>query len=903
MPPRDALQQAIGLHQQGRLADAEQLYRQILAQRPAHFDALHLLGVVRMQQGRGLEALELIEKALKVDPRSARALSNHGLVLFGLGRQDEALKSFDRSLALDPAFPDALANRAQLHYRAGRHEAAAADFERLLKQRPDYAEGFFLRGNALAQSGRYSEAVTCYDRALALRPNIAEVFSNRGNALEALMRYDEALTSHDRALALKPDHAQAHNNRATLLATLKRHDEALLGFDRALTLKPDYPEAHNNRGNALSALGRHEEALTSYDRALALKADYAEAINNCGIALSALDRHEEALTRFDQALALAPNYAVGWYNRGNALSALRRYEEALASYDRALVLAPDYAEANDNRGNALLRLNRPEEALASIEHALALNPVSAATHNNHGSALTTLKQHEAALTSYDRAIALNPDFADAHSNRGNTLKDLRRHDEAQASFERALAIDPEHIDASVGIAEVVISVCDWAHTGPLAQELAERVRAGKPTVAPFTLLAYCDDPALHAECAKTFVADRMPVKPKPLWRGSPARHDRIRVAYLSADFHRHATAYLIAELFELHDRARFETVGISFDLGDSSDVRRRLVNSLDAFHDVRTLSDHEVAKLLHELEIDIAVDLKGHTGDSRLGIFAHRGAPIQASYLGYPGTVGADCLDYVVGDPVVTPFEHAPFYVEKIVQLPDCYQVNDRKRAIATHVPSRQEVDLPPAGFVFCCFNNNYKITVPLFDVWMRLLHAVPGSVLWLLRDNDGAERNLRREAEARGVDPERLVFAGRSGLAEHLARHRLADLFLDTLPYNAHTTASDALWAGVPVVTCQGNAFAGRVGASLLRAVGLPELVTTSLADYEALALRLAREPALFDGYRRRLAGNLETCALFDTDKFRRHIETAYSTMWEIWQCGEAPRAFAVEADLQPRA
>jgi len=897
----NTLQQAIGLHQQGRLADAEILYRQILAREPAHFDALHLLGVVRLQQGRGAEALELIDKALTVDPRSARALSNHGLVLFGLGRQDEALASLDRALALDSTFPDALANRAQLHYRAGRYDAAAADFERLLKLRPDYAEGFFLHGNALAQIGRYGDAVACYDRALALRPTIAEIFSNRGNALEALMRYDEALASYDRALTLKPDYAEAHNNRATLLATLKRHEEALAGFDRALALKPDYAEALNNRGNALTALGRHEEALARYERALALKPDYAEAINNCGNVLSSLDRHEEALARFEQALALAPDYAIGWYNRGNALSALRRYEDALACYDRALALAPDYAEACDNRGNALLRLNRHEEALASIERALALNPASAGTHNNQGSTLSALKRHEEALASYDKAIALKPDFADAHANRGNTLKDFRRHDEALASFECALAIDPEHVDASVGMAEVVLSVCDWARTAPLADELGARVLAGEPTVAPFTLLAYCDDPARHAQCARAFVSDRMPVRPTPLWSGEPRRHDKIRVAYLSADFHRHATAYLVAELFELHDRARFEFVGVGFDWDDGSDVRRRLVKSFDQFHDVHARGDHEVARLLHELEIDIAVDLKGHTGDSRLGIFAHRGAPIQASYLGYPGTIGADFIDYVIGDPVVTPLEHAPYYVEKIVQLPDCYQVNDRKRTIAEQVPSRQEAGLPPTGFVFCCFNNNYKITAPVFDVWMRLLRAVPGSVLWLLRDNAGAERNLRHEAQVRDVDPGRLIFAGRSSLDEHLARHRLADLFLDTLPYNAHTTASDALWAGVPLVTCRGNAFAGRVGASLLRAVGLPELVTTSLPDYEALALRLASDPALLRGFRQRLAQNRATCPLFDADRFRRHIEAAYRTMWDIWQRGEAPRAFVVEGDSSP--
>src|SRR5262245_3774036 len=746
-----------------------------------------------MQQGRVAEALELIDRALEVDPRSARVLSNHGLVLFGLGRADEALSSFDRALAIDPSFPDALANRAQLHYRAGRHDKAADDFERLLKLRPDYVEGYSLRGNALAQAGRYGEAVACYDRALALRPNMAEFFSNRGNALEALLRYDEALASYDRALALKPDYAHAHNNRATLLTTLRRHEEALAGFDHALALQPDYAQAHNNRGNALSALGRHEEALKSYEHALALQPGYAEAVNNCGNVLAALDRNEEALARFEQALVLAPDYAVGWYNRGNALSALKRYEEALTCYDRALALTPDYAEACDNRGNALLRLNRREEALASIEHALALNSASPGTHNNHGSVLSALKRHEAALAGYDRAIALKPDFADAHSNRGNTLKDLRRHEEARASFERALAIDPEHIDAAVGIAKVVISVCDWARTAPLADQLRARVTAGEPTVAPFTLLAYCDDPALHAECAKTFVADRLPVKPKPLWNGPPARHDRIRVAYVSADFHRHATAYLIAELFELHDHARFEIVGVSLGRDDGSDMRRGLVQSFNQFHDVHARSNQEVARLLHELEVDIAIDLKGHTGDSRLGIFAHRGAPIQASYLGYPGTIGANFIDYVIGDPVVTPLEHAPYYVEKIVQLPDCYQVNDRNRAIAER-PSRQQAGLPPQGFVFCCFNNNYKITAPVFDVWMRLLKAVPQSALWLLRDNVGAEANLCREAQTRGVDPDRLIFADRSDLAEHLARHQLADVFLDTLPYNAHTTGSDAL-------------------------------------------------------------------------------------------------------------
>ncbi|MEA2905694.1 MAG: protein O-GlcNAc transferase [Alphaproteobacteria bacterium] len=891
------LQRALSHHQAGQLAQAEPLYRQILATEPRHFDAQHMLGVIRHQQGRTAEALDLVAAALKVNPESVRGLSNYGLILLTLGRHDEALLAFDKALMIQPDFIDALGNRTNMLYRLGRHAEALPSFDRLLALRPDDAPGFFLRGNVLAKLGRPPDALASYDRALKIRPGYPEALNNRGNVLEELKRFDDALASYGKALALKPDFPEALSNRGDALSALGRHDEAMANFDRALALRPDFADAHNSRGGTLAALKRHEEALASFERALAAQPDHAEALNNRGNALSELKRHEEALASYDRALAIRPGYAEAHYDRGNALSALKRYEEALASYDKALAVFPGYAEAYDNSGNALMQLNRHEDALLRFERALALAPANAGAFNNRGSAFSALKRHEDALASYDRALALRPDFVDAISNRGNVLKDLKRYDQSIACYEQALALDPEHIDASVGLAEVALSVCDWARTTVLAGELEARVAAEKPTVAPFTLLAYCDDPALHLQCARTFVADRIPVMPKPLWTGGPMRRDKIRVAYLSADFHRHATAYLIAELFELHDRSRFEIVGVSFDWDDGSEVRRRLVKAFDHFHDVRTKSDREVAHLLHGSGVDIAIDLKGYTGDSRLGIFAHRPAPIQASYLGYPGTIGADFMDYIIADPVVTPFEHAPFYSEKIVQLPDCYQVNDRKRKIAERIPTREAAGLPPQGFVFCCFNNNYKIAPAVFDVWMRLLLAVPGSVLWLLADNAAAEANLRREARTRGVDPARLVFAGRCNLDEHLARHRLADLFLDTLPYNAHTTASDTLWAGVPIVTCRGSAFAGRVSASLLRAAGLAELVTHSLADYEALALRLATDAGLIGRYRDRLAGSLPACALFDTDRFRRHLEAAYVTMWETWQRGEDPRAFAVEA------
>jgi predicted O-linked N-acetylglucosamine transferase (SPINDLY family) len=685
---------------------------------------------------------------------------------------------------------------------------------------------------------------------------------------------------------------------AVVQSRLGKKDTALASYDRALAVRPDSAEALFNRGWTLHELKRFAEALASYDRALEVRPDSAEVLSNRGVTLYTLKRFVDALASYDRALALQPDYAEALCNRGLALHELKRFEEALASYDRALTVRPDSAEALSNRGNTLQELKRFEEALASYDRALTLRPDYAAALSNRGNTLKELKRFEEALASYDRALAVRPDSAEAHSNRGVTLYTLKRFEEALASYDRALAMKPDDAHALSGIADCVNKLCNWRRTTDVADKVIAQILEKKSIIYPFTLLGYSGDPSLQLQCARNYVADRVPTLSPTLWAGPIWRNNKVRVAYLSADFHQHATAYLMAELFELHDRSRFEIIGVSYGIDDKSEMRKRLVAAFDQFHDVLRKSDEEVAKLLHDLRIDIAIDLKGYTQDFRFGILAYRPAPIQASYLGFPGTIGAEFIDYIIADKTVAPFEHQVFYTEKIVHLPDCYQVNDTKRRIAERTPTRQETGLPDNGFVFCCFNNNWKITPDIFRVWMRLLHVVEGSVLWLLGDNKSAERNLRMEAQACGIDPARLVFASRLPLEGHLARYRVADLFLDTLPVNAHTTASDALWAGLPVVTRLGESFAGRVAASLLNAVGLSELVTHSIEDYEALALRLAKDPSLLEGYRNQLAKNRLTHPLFDTDRFRRHIEASYLQMWEIWQRGEQPRSFAVEAE-----
>lgn len=673
-------------------------------------------------------------------------------------------------------------------------------------------------------------------------------------------RLPEAEKLYRDILRVRPDAFETRHYLGVLRFQQGRGDEALTLIDSVLTARPDYSEAHYNRGNILAALQRYEEALASYECTLAIQPDNAEA--HC--------------------------------NRGNALLKLMRLADALAAYEQALAIAPRYPEALDGRGNALIALNRAAEAIGCFDQALVLRPDSAPTHNNRANALRQLRNFEEALQGYTRAIALQPRFFEALVNRGSVLSRLRRYQEALASYEEAGRIESDHPDVFAGSADAALRMCDWVRVAHFAERLPAHIASPRTTFKPLALITYCDDPDLQLRCAERFTRDQVPSAPR-LYQGAPRSDARIRVAYLSADFHRHATAYLIAELFELHDPARFEIIGLSFGHDDGSDIRRRIAAACHRFDDVRGLGDRQIAELLHEQEVDIVVDLKGYTENSRPAVLSPRPCLVQVSFLGFPGTMGTDFIDYIIADAV---FEHAAHFRENIVQLPGSYQVNDRKRPIAADTPARTDLGLPETGFVFCCFNASRKIRAPFFDVWMRLLNAVPGSVLWLLHDNDDAVSNQRKEAAARGVDPARLVFAGRCDLPEHLARHRAADLFLDTLPYNAHTTASDALWAGLPVLTCQGRSFAARVGASLLHAAGVPDLIVHDLDQYEALALRLATTPALLHDVRQRLLANRDTCALFDSERFTRNLERAYTTMWKIAQRGEPPRSFAVDPD-----
>ncbi|HVW74460.1 MAG TPA: tetratricopeptide repeat protein [Rhizomicrobium sp.] len=740
-----------------------------------------------------------------------------------------------------------LLQQALAFHQTGNLAEAERLYLQLMRSHPGDASAPHLLGVVRAQQGRNREALALMEQALKLNPHAPEVWSNYGNALRAEGRLSDALTAQNRALQIKPDYAAALNRRALVLRDLGQLDEALASTDGALTIRPHDLEALNSRGIILTDLGRYDEALEAYDQALTVAPGFPDTLNNRALVLKTLKRPDAALAAVERALIAHRGFAEAWNSRGIILFDLKRMGEAIASYEQALALRPDYAEAFNNRAVALWSLKRFSES----------------------------------LTDCDRAIALKPDFADALYNRGNALAELNRPADALASYEQALDIDPDHPHALSGLANAAITIGDWTRTGELAPRIRDAVLEGKAVIQPFVVMGYHDDNALQLRASKNYVRQAGPGPLPPLWNGERHDHGRIRVAYLSADFHQHVTAALTAEMFECHDRARFEIAAISFGPDDGSAMRQRLVKAFDRFHDARQQSDREVAELLRQWEIDIAIDLGGHTNGARPWVLAHRPAPVQAKYMGYPGTSGSDFIDYLITDRLVVPKDQERFFSEKIAALPDTLWVTDTRRAVPA-APSRAQAGLPEEGFVFCCFNHNWKITPPLFDIWMRLLQQVEGSVLWLLEGNASIRDNLRKEAGTRGVAPERLIFAPRTTPDQHLARQQLADLFLDTLPYNAHTTASDALWAGLPLVTTPGQSFPARVAASILKAAELPELIAEDLSAYEAMALKLARDPARLHAIREKLKTGRDRAPLFDTARFTRNLEDLYRAMLE---------------------
>jgi protein O-GlcNAc transferase len=733
----------------------------------------------------------------------------------------------------------------------------------------------------LVRQGKLDQAAANLQAALRSQPDNAETHNNLGSVLTRLGRTAQAVDSFRQAICLKTDFAQAHYNLGLAHKTLAQRDAAMAAFHEALRLQPDLAPAFHDLGDLLAENGQLNDAESHYRQALRFHPERADTLHNLGCVLQNQGRLDEALISYQQALNLNPSFARGHYNLGTALHAQGRLSEAEASYRRALELLHDYVEAHNNLGLVLREQGKLDEAIACHRQALRLRPQSASILANLAAAFKEQGQHQDAIAAYRQALQLEPD-------------------------------NPAVLAELIHQLQLI---CRWEGFEVLAQRIIQAVESDAPgtlsdAVPPFAFLALPVTTTHHqqAQCARRWVNLRLTTTSGVRSPASDVKQatiptpdtghrtpDRITVGYLSADFHEHAIGRLVPELLEMHDRRRFAIFGYSYGPDHASAIRNRLVKSFDQFRNLRDAPFPQAAHCIQSDKVNILVDLTGYTGQARTQVMALRPAPIQVNFLGYPGTMGAPFVDYILVDDFIVPLDQQPYFTEKLVHLLGCYQVNDSCRETAAHTPARADCSLPEEGFVFCCFNNAYKFTPQVFDVWMRLLNAVPGSVLWLLEANRFVPSNLRTAAQAHGVAPERLVFAPPLPMPQHLARHRLADLFLDTLPYNAHTTASDSLWMGCPVVTVAGQTFASRVAGSLLRAIGLPELITTSLAEYEELVLRLARDPGLLALFRARLQANRKTSGLFDGGRFARSLEQAYAAMWEIHASGQSPRAFAV--------
>jgi predicted O-linked N-acetylglucosamine transferase (SPINDLY family) len=727
------------------------------------------------------------------------------------------------------ASPDELFQEAQTLHQQGQLESAVGLYSLCAEREPGRAEVYYKRANALNSLGRVGSALEDYDRAIGLNPSYAYAFCNRGSVLERLERRDEALASYDRAIELDPEDSVTHYNRGSVLKDLKRYEEALASYESAIRLSGDYAEAYVNRGNVLQELRRQEAAIESFGRAIALNPAIAQAFQGRGVSLHLLRRLEQALPDYNRAIALKPDLAAAFLGRGNLLADLDRYVEAAADYSRAAELEPN-AGTYESLATSLLRSKRFDRAVASVDKASELDP--------------------------DRKFLLG------------TSRATKMH------------------------------ACRWDGLEADLERIAQGVREKRAVCNPMTLTALMDSSALMRSAAEiwvqdqigsSFEEDRRQVAEMSSAHSHRPESGKIRIGYFSSDFRAHPVTFLTAGLFEHHDRANFEVTAFAFGPETNDAILSRLTKAFDRFVDVRQKSDVDVAALARDLGIDIAVDLNGLSGHARTKIFALRAAPIQINFLGYPGTMGAGFMDYLIADGTVVPRELQKHYLEKIAYLPGSFLPFDSSYPIGEKVFTREELGLPSRGFVFCCFNNTYKILPSVFDRWMRILSRTENSVLWLQQAAPEIAGKLREEASLRGIDGGRLVFANRvASLDEHVARLRAADLFLDTSPYNAHATALDALWAGVPLLTCPGESFASRVAASLLRTADLPELIAGSPFEYEEKALELAADAARLGQLRRKLA--MRGTPLFDTAHYTRNLEAVYQAIHERHRLGLPP-------------
>ena len=891
------ISQALELHRAGQFAQAKSIYEEILRVNPNHFDAIQLLGTIALQANEFDKSLELLTLAFEIDKNNISVLNNLGNALRGLKRFDEAITFYNKAIYINKEFKDTYLNRGSALLKLFKYEEAVSSFDNAIKIDPSFTEAHYSRGLALRGLKKYDEAISSLDAAILIDPEFYNSYNFKGVVLQDLESLEEALTSLDLAIKIKPDFVDAHNNRGNVLRQLKRLDEALISYDLAIEINPNYAVAYSNRGTTLRELKEYDSALKSFEKSIELDPDFPDSYFNQGLVLHEIKKIDAALESFVKAINLKPDYADAYNAVGDALQDMAQFDEALKSYELAINHDPENHIAFSNQGIALHELRKYGAALYSYEKAISINPDRAEVYFNRGNTYEKTGKLNLAIDSYEKAISIRPDYASAHFNRGAAFQVLKQLDAALESYEKAYSLVPnlEYLLGTIIFQRA--SICDWSDLTQSLLLCESLIVERRKVITPFCAIVLFDNPKLHYSVSKSFIDSKFPRNSKLGEVAREPHHGKLRIGYYSADLYYHPASIWLVEQLENHDKNKFEL--IAFSLKPKSDpMQARLQAAFDLVIDVQHRSDLEVVQLSRELKIDIAIDLNTHTSDSRLGVFAARAAPIQIIHIGYPGSSGAEYIDYFLADTHIVSQENRHYFTEKIAFVPS-NSTYDRQRVVSNEPIYRSQFGLPETGFVFTCQNGSQKFNPEVFGIWMEILKAVPHSVLWLLKPNDSALKNLKKEAQARGVDSERLIFTEREvvqmdqeqiRISRYLASYKLADLFLDTWPYNAGTTAIDALWAGTPVLTKVGNAASARMCYSALKQIELPELITYTANEYRDLAISLATDPVRLKFIKEKLEKNRLSTALFDPVGNTRHIENAYIEMYRRYSEGLPP-------------
>ena len=760
----------------------------------------------------------------------------------------------------------------------GEISKAIESYKKAILIQPSYARAYFNLAITFHENGDIDEAIKSYENALQLDSNYAEAYNNLANLFKEIGQNDNSIKSFEKALEVRPDYLEACYSLAMIYHEEERYHEAFTKYEIVLKGKKNFSQAWFNYGLVLRKLNKNDEAMKSFEKALALKPDFIEVLNELGNIYSDLGL-SKSIEYYEHAINLDNKSAALHFNLGNAHRKIGNFQIAIENYQKALSIEPNYPEVLNNLGHVYKDQGEYDIAIKNFKKALLLDPNYADALNNIGISYFFKGDFDNALESYKEAINSKDDYAEAFANLARLYADLKRYEESLINFEKAIELNPELDNLQGSLLGTKMYMTDWKDFSSQLYALKEKIGQNKKVVDPFTILALEDNPELHLKVAKKAIDDLFSFDSKEI--EVYKNHEKIKVGYYSADFKEHPVSFLIAGLFEVHNRENFEIHAFSFGPDTNDDMNLRIKSGVDFFHDIRSKSHVESVELSRSLEIDIAIDLTGHTASARLEIFALRVAPIQIGYIGYLGSMGASFYDYIIADKTIIPYRNQKFYSEKIIYLPS-FQVNDFIKDTPSTNLSREELSVPKKSFVFCCFNNTYKITPTTFDSWAKILHRVEGSVIMIFIDNDIAKNNLLKEIKNRGISPERLIFGERLPRADYLARYKVADLFLDTHPYNAGTTASDALRMGLPVITYLGDSFASRMCSSILRAINLSELVCEDQEQYELLAEELAQNNEKMQEIKNKLHENIASSDLFNTRLFAKNIEEAYFNVYK---------------------